>query len=207
MDKEKLVLESIKLAVSNLQLNGVSPKEVIIYSIQYLMELCQLKCKGREILWKPEQSNCANAQAGHIMETQEKAALYNKMLLLIEAYMELGFPYESQAELFEQVFHAAGLTEDEVLLLKRRSAKKLRLNKSKVESVLGRWNPKDHSNSKKEVVEDIIRKVRNQEPGEYFYYSRWKDQEEDVYQLVVGQEGNYFCHVNRQKYYEFEDRK
>lgn len=75
-----------------------------------------------------------------------------------------------------------------------------------IESVLGRWNPKDHSNSKKEVVEDIIQKVRNQEPGEYFYYSKWKDQE-DVYQLVVGQEENYFCHVNRQKYYEFEDRK
>lgn len=203
MDKEKLVLESIKLAVSNLQLCGVSPKEVIIHSIQYLMELCQLKCKSKEILWKPEQSNCAD----DLMEPWKKAAIQNKMLLLVEAYIELGFPYKSQAGLFEQVFHTAGLTEDEVLSFKRRSAKKLRLNKSKVGSVLGRWNPKDHSNSKKEVVEDIIQKVRSREQGEYFYYSRWKNQEEDVYQLVVDQKGNYFCHVNRQKYYEFEDGK
>ncbi len=196
MDKEKLVLESVKLAVANLQLNGASPKEVIIYSIQYLMELCYPGQKGKEKSQKSKQ------------ESQKKTAILNKAVLLIEAYIELGFAYDSQAELFEQVFCTAGLTADEVLSFKRRSAKKLRLSKSKIDSILGRWNPKYHSNTKKEVIEDIIEKIRNQEQGEYFYYSKWKHlEQEDIYQLVVEQDGNYFCHVNQQKYYEFEDMR
>ena len=55
-------------------------------------------------------------------------------------------------------------------------------------------------------IEDIMEKIKNHEQGEYFYYSRWKyPRQEDIYQLVVEPEGSYLCHVNRQKYYEFED--
>ena len=51
-----------------------------------------------------------------------------------------------------------------------------------------------------------MEKIKNHEQGEYFYYSRWKyPRQEDIYQLVVEPEGSYLCHVNRQKYYEFED--
>ena len=196
MDKEKLIVESIKLALSNLQLNGVSPKEVLIHSIQYLMECCSLWQK------EGEGSQDTNERA------QEEAALLNQAIRFIQVYIELGFSYESHAGLFERVFQKAGLTEDEVLSFKRRSAKKLRLNKSKISSVLGRWNPRYHSNTKKEVIDDILEKIRNQEHGEYFYYSRRKyPEQEDVYQLVVEQDGNYICHVNKQKYYEFEDTR
>ena len=111
----------------------------------------------------------------------------------------------SQA-LFEQIFHTAGLTEDEIRSFQRRCARKLRLNKSKIGSVLGRWNPRDHSDTKQKVIEDIMKKIKNHEQGEYFYYSRWKyPRQEDIYQLVVEPEGSYLCHVNQQKYYEFED--
>ena len=172
MDKEKIILESIKLAAANLQLNGVSPKEVIIHSIRYLMELYQ-----------PEQGEAPQDQEGG----RQRQAILAKAILLTEAYIELGFPYESNRALFEQIFHTAGLTEDEI------------------RSVLGRWNPRDHSDTKKNVIEDIMEKIKNHEQGEYFYYSRWKyPRQEDIYQLVVEPEGNYLCHVNRQKYYEFE---
>ena len=191
MDKEKIILESIKLAAANLQLNGVSPKEVIIHSIQYLMELYQ-----------PEQGEASQNQEGG----RQRQAILAKAILLTEAYIELGFPYESSQALFEQIFHTAGLTEDEIRSFQRRCAEKLRLNKSKIGSVLGRWNPRDHSDTKKNVIEDIMEKIKNHEQGEYFYYSRWKyPRQEDIYQLVVEPEGSYLCHVNRQKYYEFED--
>ncbi len=192
MEKEKLIVESVKLALANLQLNGVSPKEVLISSIRYLMECCSLE----------------NSKEGrHTEETcKKRAAMFNKAILFIEVYIELGFSYESHAQLFEQVFRESGLTDDEVLFFKRRFAQKLKLNKSKIGSVLGRWNPRYHSNTKKEVVEDILEKIRKKEPGEYFYYSRRKNsKQEDVYQLVIGSEGSYFCHVNEQRYYEFEN--
>lgn len=99
MDKEKIILESIKLAAANLQLNGVSPKEVIIHSIRYLMELYQA-----------EQGEASQNQEGG----RQRQAILAKAILLTEAYIELGFPYESSQALFEQIFHTAGLTEDEI---------------------------------------------------------------------------------------------
>lgn len=72
MDKEKIILESIKLAVANLQLNGVSPKEVIIHSIRYLMELYQ-----------PEQGEAPQDQEGG----RQRQAILAKAILLTEAYI------------------------------------------------------------------------------------------------------------------------
>lgn len=191
MDKEKIILESIKLAAANLQLNGVSPKEVIIHSIRFLMEL-----------YPPERGEAVQDQEGG----RQRQAILAKAMLLAEAYLELGFPYESGRELFEQVFHRAGLTEDEVRSFQRRCAGKLKLNKTQIGTVLGRWNPKDHSDTKQRVIEDIMEKVRNHEQGEYFYYTRRKyPKQEDIYQLAVEPGGSYLCHVNRQKYYVFED--
>lgn len=187
-------MESTRLALAGLQLSGVSPKEVIICSIRYLMGSC--------VLWQKEGNESQEE------DLRKKAAMLNKALLFIQVYIELGFSYESYAELFEQVFEEAGLTDDEVLSFKRRFAEKLRLNKSKIGSALGRWNPRYHSNTKKEVIEDIMEKVKNQEQGEYFYYSGRKySRQEEVYQLVVEQDGSYFCHVNKQKYYEFKDTR
>ncbi|MCI9440976.1 MAG: hypothetical protein HFH15_07025 [Ruminococcus sp.] len=196
MDKEKLIVESTRLALANLQLSGLDPQEVIICSIRYLMESCTAWRKGREDL--------QNAEA----DLPKEAAMLKKAVLFIQVYIELGFSYESHAELFEQVFEAAGLTEDEVLSFKRRFAQKLKLNRTKIDSVLGRWNPKYHSNTKKEVINDIMEKIKNKEQGEYFYYSKQKySEQKDVYQLVVEQDGSYFCHVNKQKYYEFENTR
>ncbi len=196
MDKEKLAVESIRLAMANLQLNGMSPQEVLIGSIRYLIECCV--------------SGQNEGEESHSMETvsQKEAAILKQAILFIQVYIELGFSYESHAGLFEQVFQKAGLTEDEVLSFKRRFARKLKLNKSNIDSVLGRWNPKYHSGTKKEVINDIMEKIKNHEPGEYFYYSRQKySKQEDVYQLVVEEDGSYFCHVNKQKYYEFENTR
>lgn len=193
MDKEKIILESIKLAAANLQLNGVSPEEVIIHSIRFLMEL-----------YPPEQGEASQDQEGG----RQRQAILAKAMLLAEAYLELGFPYEGGRELFEQVFHRAGLTEDEVRSFQRRCAGKLKLNKTQIGTVLGRWNPKDHSDTKQRVIEDIMEKVRNHEQGEYFYYTRRKyPKQEDIYQLAVEPGGSYLCHVNRQKYYVFEDMR
>lgn len=192
MDKEKLVVEGVRLALANLQLSGVSPKGVLISGIQYLMECC---CAGglKEGSYTEE-------------ERQKRAAMFNQAILFTEVYIELGFSYESHAELFDRVFKEAGLTEDEILLFKQRFAQKLKPGKSKISSVIGRWNPRYHSAAKKQVVAEIIEKVRNCEQGEYFYYSgREGSKEMDVYQLVVEPEGSYFCHVNEQRYYEFEN--
>ena len=160
------------------------------------MESCTAWRKGREDL--------QNAEA----DLPKEAAMLKKAVLFIQVYIELGFSYESHAELFEQVFEAAGLTEDEVLSFKRRFAQKLKLNRTKIDSVLGRKNPKYHSNTKKEVINDIMEKIKNKEQWEYFYYSKQKySEQKDVYQLVVEQDGSYFCHVNKQKYYEFENTR
>lgn len=194
MDKEKLIVESIKLALANLQLSGMAPQEVIICSIRYLMESCAVQRK--------EEAKNIELASG------KRDAMLRKVILFIQVYIELGFAYESYAELFEQVFHEAGLTDDEVLFFKRRFAQRLKLSKSKIDFILGRWNPKYHSNTKKEVIDDIMEKIKNQEQGEYFYYSKQKySKQEDVYQLVVERDSSYFCHVNKQKYYEFENTR
>lgn len=87
MDKEKLIVESARLALANLQLSGMSPQEVIICSIQYFLESCVSRKKERDSL--------QNTEALH----QGKAAMLKKAILFIQVYIELGFTYEGNAEL------------------------------------------------------------------------------------------------------------
>lgn len=188
--KEEAILEGMKLAVSNLQLVGCSPQEVLAESIRYLMELYgQEESKERV----KEEKN------------ERKKGFLKKALLTIEVYIEMGFPYENYEELFESVFDKSGMTEDEILSFQHRSAKKLNLSKSSIDMVLGKWNPRCHSANKKEVIEDIMEKIKKREEGEYYYYSKKSGSDQkNVYQLVVGKDGNYLCHLNTQKYYELK---
>ena len=181
---QRVMLEGMKFAVANLQLMGISPKEVMAQSIVYLLELYGQEENLREI-------------------SEKKEYLLDKALLTIRAYIEMGFSYISYEELFEEVFQKAGMTEDEVLSFKRRSAEKLNPGKSSIGMVLGKWNPVYHSGNKKDVIEDILRKIRNQEVGEYFYYTKQNHSERmNVFQLVVQEECSYLCLLNEQKYYE-----
>ena len=85
MDKEKLIVESTRLALANLQLSGLDPQEVIICSIRYLMESCTAWRKGREDL--------QNAEA----DLPKEAAMLKKAVLFILVFIEVGFYYESLA--------------------------------------------------------------------------------------------------------------
>lgn len=188
--KEEAMLEGIKLAVSNLQLVGSSPKEVLAESIGYLMEL-----------YEQEEMR----EGAEEKKDERQKGLLKKARLTIEAYIELGFPYTNYEELFERVFQKSGMTEDEILSFQQRSAKRLSLSKSSIDKVLGKWNPKCHSANKKEVIEDIMEKIKKREVGEYYYYSKKSgSSQKNIYQLVVGEDENYLCHLNMQKYYELK---
>lgn len=89
----------------------------------------------------------------------------------ILAYLDLGFSYLDHKELFDQVFTAVGYTDDDLRILSKRN-RELPLNKSRIESLLGRWTHSAYSShSKQQAVTEIIRLVEAMIPGDYCFYT------------------------------------
>lgn len=142
--KERVMVEAIKLSVGRLEATGLSAKEVLEESIEYLSNLYTRTQR---------------------VEYLQKARIH------IQAYSELGFLYNNHMELF---YTLEGLLKKEgygTEQLKRYKTKKIIANKSQVRGVLGRWSPKNHSMPINEVVMDIIVKVQNHQKGCYNYWT------------------------------------
>ena len=80
-------------------------------------------------------------------------------------------------------------------------AKKVKLNKTQVRSMLGRWPTSSRQRMKvQEVVEDIIRKVENREEGVWYYKC---EMTEEMYELVISEQNMFFHDLRRCIFYTF----
>ena len=88
------------------------------------------------------------------------------------------------------------------------AGKRIRLNKTQVRSMIGKWKPsRDSPMTIGELVDDIIRKVREHQTGRYIYeYHRTDISSEagtEIYELVINDGESYFHDVKRFRFYTF----
>lgn len=74
-------------------------------------------------------------------------------------------------EEFQAVLERMGKEAEEVFPESRYFYRKLKLNKTNVRNLLGKWNSRLQSMKVEEVVSDIIEKVQEKKEGEYVYHS------------------------------------
>lgn len=121
----------------------------------------------------------------------------------IHAYILLGFSYLEHKALFDIALRKAGCSDEYILHLQKANPK-VRVNKSKIRSLIGRWPASSYnSHTVTEAVDDIIARTTNREIGCYKYYTSKKDGTYTaLYQLTVSSNYVLFHDVFQNKYYE-----
>lgn len=116
-------------------------------------------------------------------------------VIFIRVYIEMGFDY-SNGELFDEVLKEFGTSKNDMFPVKYYTTNKMKLNKSQVRSMIGKWPAtKDKATMKiSEVVDDIILKVKNKEFGVYTYIHPSFPQ--NIYQLFVGEQSYFYDYRN-----------
>lgn len=178
----KVQIEAIKLAVWNLEAKRCHSKEILKDSMIWLIERYK----------------------------QDNDSIYlEKEVDHIYAYLELGFSFEEISQYVSFVLENGKIDAAELTALKKKCCPKIRLNKSSIRGLMGRWNPNLHSMPIAEVVNDIMMKVGEKQQGEYLYHcgKRLSGQEDDgiwenTYRLLINEEGAVFQDVNQYKYYQ-----
>lgn len=179
-DKERILVEAIKLSVGRLDTAGISAKEVLEESIKCLYDL---------YVW------------AHQVEYLLKARLH------IRAYFELGFLYNNHKQLFDTIGELLEKEGYETVQFNRSRTQKILANKSQVRGVLGRWSPKYHSMPINEVVTDIIVKVQKKQIGCYNYWTEQKCGRESrrfEYELYIQKDEALLYDAQKNHYYTLE---
>lgn len=182
MNRKLIRVEAVKLALNNIEMTGLDSKEVLKDSITWLYE--RYSVTGN---W-------------HYLEQ----AFPN-----IEAYIQLGFPYEEEQSMFDHILALLGTRRTRVMFLDESCTKTVRLNKRQVRSMIGRWNPRIHSMPINQVVDDVIDKVKSEKEGIYTYVSGRRqlgDREvaKDEYRLLIYGHKAQFFDVGKKRYYTIE---
>lgn len=170
LNKDKIA--AIKLAVSSLNNENISLKRTLI----------------RAISWEYK----------FYLQTQDIEYLYTS-ILIIEAYLELGFPYKYGQKYFDQIFTAFNESK-EPLFLQTKFAKTIKLNKSQLSCILSRWGRSaDNCKNKPEVIKEIIYNVTYKKQGVYTYQTR----KGHVYELVISDVECYLYDYDKSICYSF----
>lgn len=177
MNREEI--EATKLAVRRLDIHNLSSKRTLIKCIQMMLDL-------------------------YIKEKQ-KNYLY-AAIARIQAYLELGFCYDDEAELFDYILELSGTSKIEQFPKRTYKAKRIAATYAQVDIVLKRWYGV-RGQSKKDVINDILDKVKNHLTGSYEYRNSNvsnKTNTEILYVLYVEEEEQLLYDVERDVFYTFE---
>lgn len=124
-------------------------------------------------------------------------------LLHIQAYMEMGFTYESGSDIFDKILSCLDTCKEEAFPQKFYTSKKVKVNKSQIKSMIRRWPASGKQNMRlDEVVEDIIHKVKSKKKGIFHYKC---EVTRDIYELVINDEEMFFHDLVRGVFYTFEN--
>ncbi len=182
MKCSKVEIEGIKLAVSRFyRTDAFLCREILMESIRWLL--------------------------GRYEQRKEEADL-RKALCHMRVYGELGFPYEDIKDQSERAFDLLEADKEVRKAFRKAFCKEIVVNKTRINRLLGRWNPARHSMKITEAVEDIIRKVNEQEEGDSLYHCGREiavDGEEGLWEhtfrLQIRNGEAVFHDVNNNQYY------
>lgn len=130
-------------------------------------------------------------------------------VLHMQAYLEMGYDYDDNTELFNFVLKELGTDRKQMFHKKLYRSYSIKLNKSQVRSMIGKWNAANCMPIA-EVVDDIIVKVKNHKEGIYYYQNSGNKNltfdekaKVDTYELVIKENDCYFCDIRKKKYFTF----
>lgn len=149
MDMDHVAI--IKLAYSNLYMEKISIKETLIQVISFYYDYYGI--------------------------TND---LRFKQLILdhVQAYLELGFPYEETSQFCDEILNdLLGKEKDIFIRLHSFHKKKVNLSKEQISNILGSWKKaKSNSGKKTEIIDDIYYKIKNHICGVYEYHTNLSGQ-------------------------------
>lgn len=123
-------------------------------------------------------------------------------VLYIQAYLEMGFSYEDNSEIFNTILEQLGTTREMEFSKRFFMSKKIKLNKTQVRSMIKKWPASPHQKMKiNEVVTDIIDKIKIREIGIFYYECAVT---KDVYELVISSHEIFFHDMMRGVFYTFD---
>ncbi len=167
-------VEAIKLATGSVQYKNLSVKQTFFMSVKQLYEY---------------------------YKNMDNACYLEIALLHIQAYLEMGFPYDEGREIFDPVIEETGSTKELTFPNKFYVAKTIKLNRTQVRSMIRKWPPSPHQTMKiDEVVDDIISKVKGKENGIFYYKCAAT---KDIYELVISEKETFFHDMQRGIFYTF----
>ncbi|ANU44951.1 hypothetical protein ADH76_01390 [Enterocloster clostridioformis] len=173
-DKNARYIEAIKFAAGGVQYRNLSVNKTFIDAIQQLY---------------------------YYYENSHNAAYLEVATLYIRAYLEMGFSYEDGKEVFDNVLKELGTSRELEFPQKFYVAKRIKLNKSQVKSMIKKWPASPHQKMRiDEVVMDIITKVKNKEIGIFYYQCAVT---RDMYELVISENEIFFHDLRRGIFYTF----
>lgn len=118
----------------------------------------------------------------------------------ITAYLELGYTYDSLSELFNDTLAKLQTSKEEVFNRPFYCAERIRINKTQIGNMLGRWCYKKNEMKKSEVVADIMRHIVDNDIGTYTYKNSRGE-----FILVITADEVYGCRIkpHEERYYTF----
>lgn len=169
------------LSFQTLQNKGIPIKETFYRSLKYLF------------LW--------------YRESQDVRYL-DLALLHMQAYVNMGFAIDGKNQTICDILKETHKTIDDFFPRGCLPGKRVKLNKTQVRSMIGRWKPSKNSPMTiGQLVDDIIQKVRSHQIGRYVYeYHRSgssAEEDAEVYELVINEEESYFYDVKKFRFYTF----
>lgn len=169
------------LSFQTLQGKGISVKETFYLSLEHL-------------LW-------------WYQESQDMRYL-DLALLHMQAYVNMGFAINEKNQTICDILKESHKTIDDFFPRGHLPGKRVKLNKTQVRSMIGRWKPSKNSPMTiGQLVDDIIQKVKTHQIGRYVYeYHRAgnsADEDAEVYELVINEEESYFYDVKKFRFYTF----
>lgn len=126
----------------------------------------------------------------------------------MQAYVNMGFALNEQNQTIRDIISILDQTIADFYPKDSLPGKRVKLTKAQIRSMIGRWRPsRENPMTIGELVEDIIKKVKEHQTGRYIYrYCRsdcTSGEDAEIYELVVGREESYFYDVRKFRFYTF----
>ena len=181
LDGNTKALYIMMFSLQTLHNQGITIKETVYKSLENLL------------LW--------NEQSG-----DEKCL--ELALLHMQAYVNMGFALDDQNKTIREILKKTEKTKEEFFPKGYFMGKKIKLNKSQVRSMIGKWKYSRYCPmTVGELVDDIIKKVKKHEEGRYIYQYQRADvaakEDIEVYELVINKDESYFYDVKKFRFYTF----
>lgn len=181
MDEYTKDLYTMMFSLQTLQNQGITIRETVYKSLDKLL------------LWNKESENSKYLELA---------------LLHMQAYANMGFALDEENKTIREILKKTGKTREDFFPKGCLLGKRIKLTKSQVRGMIGRWRPsRDSPMTIGELVDDIIRKVKNHEEGRYIYQYHRTDVttqgDIEVYELVINKDESYFYDVKKFRFYTF----